>query len=165
MINCEQFEDNYLNWKNNNLEASQNDEMKIHFSSCQYCAEVTTETIEMRESIAGISEQGLSEDFEVNLNRRISELVYDNKSQKRFNRAKLPRWAALGAGMATGLAIGVMILMPSNQGSMKQLVGDIQVEELPLIMVVDTTTHDIDTSKSVNEPYRLDDRSKMVSGK
>ena len=163
MINCEQFEDNFLVWQNNNLEPSQSEEMKNHFSSCPFCADITTETIELRESISGISEGGPSADFEVNLNRRISELIYDNKSQRRLNKSKLPRWEALGAGMATGLAIGVIILLPSNQGNINNYADGNPVEEGPM-MVVDTTNHTSDSSDIVNEPYRIDDHSKLVKG-
>lgn len=164
MINCEQFENNFLSWQDNKLEASQSDEMRNHYSSCQFCGDITSETIELRESLAGVSEQGLSAEFEVNLNRKINELVYGNKAQRRYNRAKLPRWAALGAGMATGLAIGVVILMPSNQGSLNQYTAVNQIDEGSTI-VVDTITNESDSSKSINEEYKLDDRSKLVSGK
>lgn len=175
MINCEQFEDNFLNWKNNNLETSQSIEMRNHSASCKFCADITIDTIELRESIAGISAQEPSGDFEVNLNRRISEIVYENKAQKQLRRAKLPRWAALGAGMATGLAIGIIILIPANQNNQSKYMADSNSEEGPALvvdpvedaplLVIDTTIYNSDSSKSVHEDYKLDDRSKLVSGK
>ena len=164
MINCEQFEENFIAWKNESLEASQSNAMKQHFSTCQYCVDISVETIEIREAVVGVYGAGPSEEFKYNLKSRISDLLYRNKEITATHKAKLPHWAALGAGIATGLAIGIVLLMPSKQENSSQYVANNQLEK-DTEMVVDTTTLPADSLDAVNETYQLDNRSRMVSGK
>jgi len=138
--------------------------MEDHFSSCQYCVDISEETIDIREAVVGVPEIGPSADFEYKLNRRISDLIYGSKGSVAAHKGKLPRWAALGAGLATGLAIGAVLLLSTNQPSTEQIAENDGMGE-DYEMVVDTTTLPDDTLNTVNEPYQLDNRSRMVSGK
>lgn len=117
MVNCESFESNFGAWQEGKLEEDLHTGMEHHASNCDHCAKFNGETHELRDLLRSSSVFEPTTGFDFRLQRRISEVVDGKAYSSRKNRTLIPRWAAMGAGLATGAAIGLALLLPSDQGN------------------------------------------------
>ncbi len=164
MASCNFFEENYEAWKNGTLGTGDEEEMRHHASQCSFCAAFGEETAKLRAALSELPEFQPSSAFEFQLRRKIKE-AGSRATRKQVN---MPRWAAIGAGMATGIAIAVAVLIQMNPNSpasspylANQPTRDISA---PVIaQVADKDTLADDTSRVTEPSYDLSRHSQTVS--
>ncbi|MBT3231553.1 MAG: hypothetical protein HN356_01950 [Calditrichaeota bacterium] len=164
MASCNFFEENYEAWKGGRLGTTDEEEMRHHASQCNHCAAFGEDTVNLRAALSALPEFQPSSTFEFQLNRKVRELG-KGKSRKQVD---MPRWATIGAGMATGIAIAVAVVfqMGPNTPVTSPYLADQPTRDISsavIAQVSDTDTLAIDTL-SVTEPsYDLNRHSQTVS--
>jgi len=158
---CERFEKNFGQYKNGGLPQAVQTEMAEHVAVCPHCASFTGEFSSLRSLLTGQPEFQPRPGFE----RRLSEHlrgtteVYRVPARRRFSSG----WAAAGAGLATGLAVGFFVMLAPHT------TDNIAVTSAPPLAAVGVnTTRDSldsisDTAKSEESLYELDQNSRTVS--
>ena len=117
MILCEHFESQYRKWRKGSLTPTQNDEMRVHQSHCSTCASITDDMTGVREMLADLPRREPRAGFELRLQYRIKNGAAT--PAKEASGRSMPRWAALGAGLAFGLVVGLVTVVPlSEKGSL-----------------------------------------------
>jgi len=116
MVNCDLFERRYEAWKKGRLSADESAAMQDHASSCRFCKVKDEQTQNLRTLIASVPQISPQDGFEFRLQQRINALSKRKSIPARRRASIFPRWGALGAGLATGLAIGFVVFMPRNAG-------------------------------------------------
>lgn len=115
MIDCELFESRYKIWNSGTLSDEIGEQMVQHHTYCSHCQSLTSDLEDVRMILGSLRKHEPSPRFDYRLKNRIDE--YEKKrSQPASGRSIIPRWAAMGAGIATGLAIGLAVLIPLKQG-------------------------------------------------
>ena len=178
MIHCEQFENRYEQWREGRVTAEQDEEMQRHLADCPYCRTVDSETIRLRKLLVSSPELEPSVGFDYRLRRRLEELSSPGKVRRR---SIIPRWAALGAGLATGLAVGFALLLPFMENDQEPaIVESADISVLATQQIVsddpetvqyysDTTEFSADTmaypddQSQPESTYNPDQHSQMVS--
>jgi len=168
MISCERFENYFEAWQENRLNSEDGQAMHLHASQCAHCAKLELETVQLRGMLTGCLQYEPSPGFEFRLQRRISEEKNGELIQHSRKSAVLPRWAAMGAGLATGVAIGVAFLIPTDPGSSSSNQLAIETSGSTLKsnnqQLVATMVDSIKDTSDVNEdPYNINKHSRMVS--
>lgn len=166
MITCEQFERSFRTWKEGNLGSGEEEEMRRHAAACAFCASYDTETSRLKDLLIQVPLRDTSPGFDFQLQRRIREAVKGGGLRRKPQASLLPRWAAWGAGLATGVVVGLAILLPSgnldNSGSQiaeSDATPPAQTEQT-LAAAPDTAC---DSSSVPDDPYRMDEHSQTVS--
>lgn len=114
MITCDFFEEKQIAWKAGELDRESSDLMENHVSICIHCKAFKSEVAELRKITTSLPDFQVPDGFEFRLQRKIDRL----KAGKQISRSKstnyFPKWAALGAGLATGAAIAITLLLPND---------------------------------------------------
>ncbi len=167
MVSCEQFESNFEAWKSDKLSPELQTEMSRHASECPYCGALCGDTVRLRALLGSLPKLEPSPGFEFRLRNRLKERMTPETERRRGYR-RIPRWAALGAGLATGVVIGVVILAPSDKetpglNGISPSAPAIALSEPGIMPAEDTLAGPTDTA-SVPEPLFSPDRhSQAVS--
>ncbi|MBM3325664.1 MAG: hypothetical protein FJY65_01595 [Calditrichaeota bacterium] len=114
MLSCEHFEQNWTTWKAAKLAPVIADEMLAHSLECAHCRHYTAETDELRTLLEHSSLYQPSAEFAANLEQAILDIRRRDVARSMRAPGLFPRWAVLSAGLATGLAIGLMLLLPGE---------------------------------------------------
>lgn len=114
MINCDFFEDNLNSWKAGKLPADQMKAMEQHSMTCPYCGKLSAETIKLRVHLATLPRNEPSSTFEFRLQRKLADIRNSKRTTKVNRKGLLPRWSVVGAGLVTGIAVGILLIFPSN---------------------------------------------------
>jgi len=166
MITCEQFEGSFRAWKEGGLGTGEEEEMRRHASACAFCASYDGDTARLKVLLNRISLRDVSPGFDLRLQRRIREAAGERLNKKRAPDKVLPRWAAWGAGLATGVVIGVALLMPSGSldNSRSQLAENevipVEHSDQAVIAPADSAS---DSTTVPQDLYRMDEHSQTVS--
>lgn len=110
MSDCERFEGGYLAWKNGRLAEDEAAALARHAHSCPHCAGLQEGSLRLRELLKNQPAYEPTPGFEWRLERKIKAVIAGGTRERSVSWPLLPRWAALGAGLATGLAVGVILL-------------------------------------------------------
>ncbi len=168
MIGCELFEDQFEAWKNDKLTEEERRKMQFHASSCPTCRAFDAETLHFRKLLEEIPMRSVPVGFEFKLNRRIENLEKNGNTAVVGKTSPIPRWASIGAGIATGVAIGVALLLPANQESQN---SSYLASEQSQVRAQKGTTEILpakadsipDSTVKPESLYQLDDHSRAVS--
>ncbi len=167
MISCETFEDRYTAWKNGSLSRSEAETMEKHSGECSHCADFNGEIADLRAMLSDLPAYEPAPDFQFKLRQRIREATDATGTKRRAS--LVPRWAAWGAGLATGLAIGVAVLLPTQSlnNSDSQYAMEVNhdrmqaVNGVPVAALEDSIS---DTFHTQDTYFDLDRHSQTVSG-
>ncbi len=169
MVTCERFEREFEAWKNGELPSEEDEQFKKHVAECSHCSSFELSHFRLRDMTSSLPSVEPSASFEYRLNNRINELDDSGVSEYKRGRKLLPRWAALGAGLATGLAVGLIIVLTPGTEDMTDP-GNRQAESVAMHETVDgelEDSSDIDND-SIDVPesmYEIDRHSQTVSGR
>jgi len=111
MIHCEQFESQFKKWRDGLLSPADSDDMRVHHMTCPYCVSYNEELVGLREQIAHLPGRVPRSGFELRLKNRLQ----NRAGLSRQPVSRVPRWAALGAGLALGVVIGLIAVIPYMQ--------------------------------------------------
>ena len=168
MVSCNYFEDNYEAWKQGKLDANDENIMRLHASQCAHCLSFSDDVQRLRASISELPQLEPEPGFEFRLRKRIRE-ASSSRFRKHRKMALLPRWAAIGAGMATGIAIGYIVLLQFNPEERvspqftAQQPAPMSVHSLVADQSEDADTLQNDTLDSTAPHYDLSRHSETVS--
>ncbi len=114
MLDCDRFEEHYEAWKAGRLPDDQSEAMQRHATECRYCRLKGRETARLRSLLGSLQRLEPSPDFDYRLRRRIAQL--EERSHPIAGRRAAPflRWKVIGAGVVTGLVIGLFLFYPVN---------------------------------------------------
>ncbi len=166
MINCELFESRYKNWKSGSLSDEMSKQMVEHQTGCSHCCSLTIDLDDVREILGSLRKHKPTPRFEYQLRNRIDEYE-EKRSQPARDRSIIPRWAAVGAGIATGLAVGLALLLPLKQEGIDPInrPGEMAVAsaQKPIAKDKDTMQVDSDSLAELQKGYSADRHSQTVS--
>ena len=169
MITCERFEREFEAWKNGKLPSEEDEQFKKHVAECSHCSSFELSQYRLRYLLSSLDGVEPSASFEYRLNNRINELNDSSVSEYKRGRKLLPKWAALGAGLATGLAVGLIIVLtpgtedmtdPGNHQAASVAMHETVDEELE-----DSSDIDHDSIEVPESMYEIDRHSQTVSGR
>lgn len=161
MRSCNFFEENYEAWKKGFLGSVDEEEMRQHASQCNHCAAFGEETVKLRAALSALPEYQPSSAFDYQLRRKIREAT-SGRTRKPVD---IPRWATIGAGVATGIVIAVAILFqfnPNKPASSPYLASQ-TTDAIVIAQVADTDTLADDTTNVTEPSYDLNRHSQTVS--
>ncbi|NQT35189.1 hypothetical protein HQ587_08365 [bacterium] len=169
MITCERFEREFEAWKNDKLPSEEDEQFNKHVAECSHCSSFELSHFRLRDLTSSLPSVEPSASFEYRLNSRINELDDSGVRGYKRERKLLPRWAALGAGLATGIAVGLIIVLTPGTEDMTDP-GNHQTASVAMHETVDgelEDSSDIDRD-SIEIPeslYEIDRHSQTVSGR
>ena len=102
MITCERFEKDYIAWQNGKLSPQDEELFHQHVSECPHCKAYTQAAFHLRELTMSLPVFEPSPAFKFRLNGRLNDISSTNQKPDRSGARLLPRWAAMGAGLASG---------------------------------------------------------------
>ena len=165
MITCEQFEKDFDAWQKGEIPSEVGKELEQHTIDCPTCRNFSQGTLRLKQHFASLPRLEPSTGFKYRLNNRLKDYT-----EGRTVRTVFPRWAALGAGIVTGFALGLVVLvqnLDNNTGNVNTLAGaSVAEHQEQLVGVTDTVNagsdqDSIDTQESTYDPGR---RARLVSG-
>ena len=161
MIACEDFERHYLDFSLGRATPFTPEEMQRHRETCPYCASLTAETGRLRGLLGGALTLKPRTGFEMRLQQRLNNL--GNRAAPR--QPAYPRWAALGAGLATGLALAVFVILPrfTGQDSTPATAVSPGSYTQTAANIPDSLTNEEDSTGDTSYQYDADAHSRMVS--
>ncbi len=112
MVNCERFEEEYQAWQNKELSADNSSAMQDHVNTCEHCRTYNPLVADLRTILLDLPQLKPSPGFEAGLMRKIKDDNLNAVPLKQSGLRLLPRWAALGSGLAFGLVIGLIFVYP-----------------------------------------------------
>ena len=170
MISCDWFEQNYGQWKDGRLGAEAVREMSAHSDSCPYCASHDRDVFKIRRLVSQAPTYNQPVGFELRLTKRLEEAegAADSHSSRVRDRGSetgfIPRWAALGAGLATGVFVGLVFLIPGNRNENSQTVMTAESTVVTGVQqVTDSTNLAADTTLPADHSFDIDQHSRVVS--
>jgi len=161
MSDCDRFEREYGRLTRGELEQRESDALREHSRLCPNCATFTPESDSLRSLLMGQPAYRPSIAFERQLDTAIQGKQPVFKTSRQVG--SLQGWASIGAGMATGLAIGFFMLLAP------QSVDNRTVASAPVMVaanrssVSDSAASHRDSLKQEERPYQLDENSRTVS--
>ncbi len=162
MSDCNRFERDYGRNRSGELNTSESEWMLRHSQTCRFCAGYTKDEDNLRGLLKGQTDYQPQPGFDIRLQDRIRHGT-QNVVQFRPGRGYLiPRWAAISAGLVTGLAAGAFLLLtPSsdNDGFNKATV----VASTVTAGQKDSLAERDDSVKVPSDSYHLDQHSTTVS--
>jgi len=176
MNDCERFEKLYLDWKKGGLNNEEAELLTRHASVCGSCTSINEADMRLRGLLKNQAVYRPTNGFELRLERSIRAVENNQKPVRLKKSAPLfPRWTALGAGLATGLAVGILVLsVPVDEAGKNSPISSISTPANQLIAdvspqsinpVEDTLASKKDTSSKVDSHYLVGDYGKVVSGR
>ena len=164
MASCEQFERNYQGWKSGRLSPELQAEMSRHILECPDCAALTEETGQLRALLGSLPKLEPTPGFEYQLQNRLRESPPSKATGSRASYL-IPRWAALGAGLVTGVVVGVTILVTTDRqtGSPAPTEPIAVAERTTEAPLEDTLSVPGDTTVRPERLYSPDRHSQVVS--
>lgn len=118
MIGCELFENQYSAWRENRLSSSESSEMQTHQLSCYNCKQFNSDLVSLRKQVQSSPVREVKIGFEHRLQKRIKSLETGVVVQSRNNtKPAFQGWGLLGAGLATGFVIGIIITFPMRSNN------------------------------------------------
>jgi hypothetical protein len=170
MITCERFEKDFEAWQSGKLNPEDEALIRQHVRECPHCQAFNQAAFRVRELTLALPEREPSAAFRYRLGNRLGELTAPPVKPLHARGRLLPRWAALGAGLASGLALGLILVLstgPENESSPGLSVGTGQLASNEEKLVKDADTADVadDSAKITDRSYDLDTHSQVVSGR
>jgi len=163
MLTCEDFERHYLDFSAGRPISVSPDEIRQHRASCRYCARLTTGTAQLHTLLTGLPALEPRAGFELRLQHRIAT----QSDVVRAPQRAFPRWAALGAGLATGLALAVFVILPKFTGDETApagpVVGPGSIAVEAADNIPDTSARDRDSTRDSISNYDAGRHSRLVS--
>jgi len=158
---CEQFERDFGRYQTGGLSQANMAALADHVSKCPHCAAFTRENSSLRNLLSIQPTFQPRPGFE----RRLSERLRGTTETYRVpvRRRLSSGWAAAGAGLATGLAVGFFVLLAPHT------TDNIAVNSAPPLAAVDlkasrdSIESKMDTIKALESLYELDQNSRTVS--
>ncbi|MDP8239266.1 MAG: zf-HC2 domain-containing protein [Candidatus Hatepunaea meridiana] len=168
MITCDRFEDNYEAYQSGKLPPEQEDLLRRHVAECEHCQIFAQSTYRLRVITASLPRVEPSPNFRFQLDKKIRMLSGARSGKIHSNRSVIPRWAALGAGLATGLAVGLIILLTPESTDFAELdtsPSNIEVvkQEQLASELTDSTDAADDSLEVPEQSYNPDKYSQVVS--
>jgi anti-sigma factor RsiW len=164
MVDCENFERHFQLYRTGGLSQEDAATFAEHAHSCPHCAGLTQEGGRLRALLSSLPDYQPRPGFEMRLNANLSVGARQRITYKPARVPLLPRWAAVGTGLATGLAVGVILLTtPHTTGNNRSAAPELAAASN--IAEKDTINARKDSIRTGETPYDLDGRSEMVSGR
>jgi len=168
MITCERFEKGFEAWQSGKLNPEEAELFRRHVIECAHCRAFTPAAYHLRELTVSLPQVEPSPGFTYRLSNRLNELSTRDVKTTRASGRLLPRWAALGAGLASGLAVGLIIILSPNSDDMSKpgisMTGTpVASHETAPINLVDTTKDIEDSLEAAEQLYDLDRKFQVVS--
>jgi len=116
MTNCERFEQLFRPWKKGELTPEEASAMARHSEECTYCRDFTEDIYRLRLISGSVNRLEPRLGFENRLARRIREIERGAPAKVKSPQ-RIPVWAGLGAGLATGAAVGMALLLSGRNDS------------------------------------------------
>lgn len=178
MLSCEQFERDYIIWKEGKAAPDIDGEMRLHVANCAYCAKYNINLSSIRNSLSRQPIFEPSPEFDTTLCNRIVGIRIHRAVRDLTPERKAPNWAALGAGLATGLAIGIIAILPRSANHLEitntalidttppgaPLVAEVIPVEQKEPSLDSVRMHVNDSVKVETPPYDAGRHSRVVSG-
>ncbi|MCF7810124.1 zf-HC2 domain-containing protein [bacterium] len=168
MVTCERFEQDYEAWRKGELTTEESDVFQKHLDTCNNCQHFAESFSTLRQYLVAMPQQEPSVRFKYQLNRKINDINTGDYKERSFVNV-FPRWAAVGAGIATGftLALVVIILNIDSGTNNTQMMADKPKaeshEQFASNEIPDSTVQNSDTMNVPESNYRLDKYSQAVS--
>ncbi len=175
MNDCESFESRYIDWKQGRLSNEDGDALARHARTCRHCALIGEGEMKLSTLLRNQTEYRPSNGFEWRLENSIKAAMNNGKPIRLAKDVSImPRLTALGAGLATGLAIGIFVLTAPLGDSLEVKISS--VEKPPGQFIADNSSLNNDkksdslssprdTSTKVDSHYLVGDYGKVVSGR
>ena len=120
MVDCENFERHFQLYRTGGLSQEDATAFAEHAHSCPHCAGLTQESGRLRALLSSFPDYQPRPGFEMRLNANLSGGARQHIFYTPARVPLLPRWAAVGTGLATGLAVGVILLTtPHTTGNVR----------------------------------------------
>lgn len=175
MRDCEFFESRFLKWKQGLLSGDEASVMSDHATTCIHCGAFSEANARFRDLVIDLPRFRPTNGFELRLDEQIAAVqVGAPNSNRARSRSPYPKMAALGVGLATGLAVGIFVLSSpiqettrgpfvesSNQAPPIQLAAVPEQPKLP----ADTLMARKDSSVQAPSHYDAGKHQRMVSGR
>jgi hypothetical protein len=168
MVACDRFERDYEAWRKGELTTEDGESFQKHFSSCTDCQLFAESFSTLRQRLAALPQQEPSVRFKYQLNRKINDISAGDYKGRSFANI-FPRWAAVGAGIATGLTLGLVIIIlniDNGKTNTSMLADNANIESHEQFAsngMPDSTEQKSDTMNVPEGNYRLDKYSQAVS--
>jgi len=175
MNDCESFESRYIDWKQGRLNSAEGETLARHAVNCRHCSSIGQGEMNISHLLRNQPVYRPRNGFELRLENSIKAVENNGKPIRLVKEVSLiPRLTALGAGLASGLAVGIFVLTApvGDTGTMPisavapgatQLVADNspQVKEKS----EDSLFSRRDSAAKVDSHYLVGDYGKVVSGR
>jgi len=170
MITCERFEKDFESWRSGKLTPEDETLIRQHARECPHCQAFNQAAFRLRELTLSLPQREPSAAFKYRLSARLNDLALQPVKPLRAGGRLLPRWAALGAGVASGLALGLVLVLstgPENQSTPGLSIGTGQLASNEEMLIKDVDTSDVgnDSVKIPERSYDLETHSQVVSGR
>jgi len=161
MNECENFERDYQRYRSGDLPLQTSEAHARHLALCPHCAAYSGAHDSVRTLLGAAPLYQPASGFEDRLRARRIEGVRKSVGNHRRFPVSLP---AIGAGLATGFAIGFFALFTPDSTDSIPGVPAAVVADAGLKEKADTVKSDRDSIQTPTTGYQLDRRSRLVSG-
>jgi len=125
MRDCELFESRYIDWKSGRLKLEDGEALAQHQHNCPHCAALSEGDLRLRSLLAQQHAYRPKAGFEMRLDNAIKTVEAGGKPVRNRSVIPFPRMAALGAGLATGLAVGLFVFTsPVNESATQTIAAN-----------------------------------------
>jgi hypothetical protein len=172
MNDCELFEAKYLEWKEGRLPSADAASLEAHAHSCPGCSTLSSPQARLHHLLREQPLYRPRAGFEMRLQQAIQSGSARSIAIPR-TQGGLGRIAAVSAGLATGLAVGLLVLTsPVSENGKQELASrklppatDLAAKVDPSPTPRDTVTEDRDSLSESPSSYDASSHSRMVSGR
>lgn len=175
MSDCENFESKYHDWQQGRLSLDDAAALARHAAHCRHCSVFNPETAKISQLLRNQPVYRPKNGFEMRLERSIKAVENHEAPVRLIRKASFtPKLTALGAGLATGLAVGIFALtIPVNDSGnppasvannvSNQLIAEATPSEKSKSS--DSLLSKQDSILKSDSHYSVGDYGKMVSGR
>lgn len=162
MTDCDIFEQEYQRYIDGTLPKDSAARLDAHRRSCSHCGVFDQTGYRLRETLRKAPIRQPRVGFEMRLDYALADR---GRGSRATSRQAVPKWAAISAGLATGLALGAFLLIAPRSSDKSGGVQPFPSAQIAARAQIDSSADRKDSLKESTEYYSADGRSRLVSGR